>query len=115
MGANRRNKLSKIQKNPRWLVGLFTPSAHIWRGGNRTLDVCLIRTLLLPPSYAPVGPKGVEPLPFRLKGGSRPPTSVPAVPPLRHDPKGWSARIRLSRCKFIAFTFSLPLLSSLPA
>jgi hypothetical protein len=51
-----------------------------WRGGNRTLDLVLIRDRLLPLSYAPprkpklslaeVGPKGVEPLPSRLKGGS---------------------------------------------
>ena len=38
------------------------------RGGNRTLDLTLIRGLLSPLSYAPsVGPKGLEPLPAGLK------------------------------------------------
>ena len=64
------------------------------RGGNRTLDLVLIRDLLSPLSYAPmlakptVGPKGVEPLPSRLKGGSA------AVTP---RPRVWSGRMRLSR------------------
>ena len=38
------------------------------RGGNRTLDRVLIRDLLSPLSYAPVGPKGLGPLPPGLKG-----------------------------------------------
>ena len=62
--------------------------AQSWRGGNRTLDLVLIRDLLSPLSYAPVGPKGVEPLPSRLKGGSAAVTPRPQV---------WSGRIRLSR------------------
>ena len=37
------------------------------RGGNRTLDLALIRDLLSPLSYAPVGPKGLEPLLAGLK------------------------------------------------
>jgi hypothetical protein len=55
------------------------------RGGNRTLDLCLIRTLLSPLSYAPVGPDQpsvgarVEPLPFRLKGGSAAVTPRPQI------------------------------------
>ena len=57
-------------------------------GGNRILDRVLIRDLLSPLSYAPplqqdmscpVGPKGVEPLPFRLKGGSAAVTPRPRV------------------------------------
>jgi hypothetical protein len=58
---------------------VFCCFALSWRGGNRTLDLCLIRTLLSPLSYAPVGPKGVEPLPFRLKGGSATVTPRPQV------------------------------------
>ena len=38
------------------------------RGGNRTLDFTLIRGTLSPLSYAPVGPKGLEPLLAGLKG-----------------------------------------------
>ena len=62
--------------------------AHNRRGGSRTLDLVLIRDLLSPLSYAPVGPKGVEPLPFRLKGGCA------AVTP---QPQNRSVRMRLSR------------------
>ena len=41
--------------------------AHHGRGGNRTLDLTLIRGLLSPLSYAPVGSKGLEPSPPGLK------------------------------------------------
>jgi hypothetical protein len=58
----------------------FIFSAHNPRGGNRTLDLRLIRTPLQPLSYArSVGPKGVEPLPFRLKGGSATVTPRPQM------------------------------------
>jgi hypothetical protein len=58
----------------------FLFSAHNPRGGNRTPDLRLIRTPLQPLSYArSVGPKGVEPLPFRLKGGSATVTPRPQM------------------------------------
>ena len=58
----------------------LTPTRN-GRGGNRTLDLTLIRGLLLPLSYAPVGPKGLEPLLAGLKVRCaavtpRPPMSV---------------------------------------
>ena len=58
----------------------FLFCVHHPRGGNRTLDLILIRDLLQPLSYArSVGPKGVEPLPFRLKGGSATVTLRPQI------------------------------------
>ena len=63
-------------------------SARNRRGGNRTLDLVLIRDLLSPLSYAPaVGPEGFEPSPARLK------VCCAAVTP---RPQVWSGRMRLS-------------------
>jgi hypothetical protein len=66
--------------------------AHYGRGGNRTLDLTLIRGLLSPLSYAPVGSKGPEPLPRGLK------VRYAAVTP---RPQMQVGRIRFSRVCFI--------------
>ena len=77
---------------------LFTPT-HNGRGGNRTLDLILIRDLLSPLSYAPsVGPKGLEPLLAGLK------VRCAAVTP---RPQMQVGRMRFHRVCFIVMLLSL--------
>ena len=71
----------------------LVPSRSISRRGrNRTFDRVLIRDLLSPLSYAPVGPKGLEPLLAGLK------VRCAAVTP---RPQMSVGRIRFHRARFI--------------
>lgn len=77
--------------------------AHNPRGGSRTLDLILIRNLLSPLSYArSVGPKGVEPLPFRLKGGS---ATVTPQPQMSVEAYAFEPRASCHHRSFSSFKF----------
>ena len=79
---------------------VFTPT-HDGRGGNRTLDLTLIRGLLSPLSYAPVGSKGLEPSPPGLK------VRYAAVTPRPRIGRAYAFQPRRS----LHFGFSFPLSS----